>query len=300
MQRAPHRLASLLAATLLWACAQGPATHEPTPLGSEPQSLPSPRRLPPGHQESLAKGVWADLQDARLFVPDGLVAAADARIPVCIHFQGAPIAAAENFVRSRRDGCLIASTIRGLSSAFAGPYRDPEAFGRLLAEGEQELARILGRPARFGDLAVSSWSAGYGAVRELLKDPRWFERIGTIAVADSIYATVVAQDVRAPLVADMVDFGRFAQAAARGEKTMIVAYGLYQTDYASTSETARWLNACVDAEMAAVPDQTARGIPIARQAHVGRYHCYEFAESGPGIHVDCLYFVPEMLWRHGR
>jgi hypothetical protein len=40
-----------------------------------------------------------------------------------------------------------------------------------------------------------------------------------------------------------------------------------------------------------------RGVPIAREAHVGSFHCYEFAEATAGVHVDLLYFVPEMSTR---
>ena len=43
---------------------------------------------------------------------------------------------------------------------------------------------------------------------------------------------------------------------------------------------------------------TERGLRIANEAHVGGFHCYEFGEATAGIHVDLLYFVPEMVRRH--
>ena len=257
-------------------------------------------REAPGYRETKATGFRAPLPLAELFVPEGFRAPADGVVPLCVHFQGGAKAAAENFMRSSQRGVLIASTLSGRSGAFSTPYRDPAAFAQLLADGERALSQQQGREVKFGAISISFFSAGYGAVRELLKDPAWFARIATLCSADSMYASVVAKDVRAPRIEDCEGFVRFAQAAARGEKTFVVAYGMYPTDYASTSETARLLCASVDARMAESATFTQRGVPIAREAHVGSFHCYEFAEATAGIHVDLLYFVPEMFTRHAR
>ena len=233
-------------------------------------------------------------------MPEGFRASDDGIVPLCVHFQGGAKAAAENFMRSGQRGVLIASTLSGRSSAFSTPYRDPAAFAQLLADGERALSQQQGREVKFGAISISFFSAGYGAVRELLKDPTWFARINTLVSADSMYATVVAPAVRAPRIEDCEGFVRFAQAAARGEKTFVVAYGMYPTDYASTSENAALLCASVAGKWTQCVTFTQRGVPIARESHVGSFHCYEFAEATAGIHVDLLYFVPEMFTRHAR
>jgi hypothetical protein len=281
MPRSPERLPILLLA----GCAAGPAP-EPPP------------RQPPGWQETLAVGDRVALPLAQMFVPAGFAGAANGDVPLLVHFQGGVAAAEENFVRCGRPGVLIASTIQGLSSAFAAPYRDPRAFAALLAAGEAELARRCGRPVSFAPVAISFWSAGYGAVRELLADEDLFARIGALVAADSIYADVVGARVRAPRIEQMAGFLRFAQAAARGEKTFVLAHGRVRTEYASTAETAALLCAAVAARPAPVRAFTARGVPIAAEAHAGNFHCYEFAEDTARIHVDCLWFVPEMIRRH--
>ncbi len=246
----------------------------------------------------MARGERVPLPQAELFVPADFTAQGADTVPLCVHFQGGVTAAIENFARMNRAGVLIASTIAGRSSAFATPYRDPAAFAALIAAGEVELSRRAGRPVRFGPILVTFWSAGYGAVRELLRQPEWFQRIDALVSADSIYASVVADDVRAPRLEDVVDFVRFAQLAARGEKTFVLAHGRYQTDYASTAESAALLRAAVAVEHRDVANVTERGVPIARESHCRGFHCYEFAEATAGIHVDCLYFVPEMVRRH--
>ena len=298
-------LATMVALATLGTASCATSTREPSPVStavetSAQQSTDAQKREPPGHRDSLANGDRIALPLAELFVPTGYQAPADGVVPISLHFQGGAKAAAENFMRSGQRGVLIASTLSGRSGAFSTPYRDPAAFAQLLADGERALSQQQGREVKFGAISISFFSAGYGAVRELLKDPTWFARIAILCSADSMYASVVAKDVRAPRIEDCEGFVRFAQAAARGEKTFVVAYGMYPTDYASTSETARLLCASVDARMEASGAFTQRGVPIAREAHVGSFHCYEFAEATAGIHVDLLYFVPEMFTRHAR
>lgn len=269
-----------------------------------PPAVPAPGAAPPrpapmlAELERLARGERIGLPLAQLFVPQGFVPAADGRVPLAVHFQGGLNIAEENFMRMGRPGVLIASTLTGRSGAFAEPYRDPAAFRTLLAAGEHELAARCGREVRFGPVLITFFSAGYGAVRELLKEPEFFARIDALVAADSIYASVVAQDVRAPDAAQMVDFLRFAQAAARGDKTFVLAHGRYQTDYASTAECADLVLASVDGRREPGRGYTERGVPIAGECHRRGFHLYSFDEATPGIHVDCLWMIPELVRRH--
>jgi hypothetical protein len=283
----------LLLQLALAACAASPAAPAPPP--PPPRPAPSLATL-----ERLAQGERVSLPDAVLLIPDGFTAPADGLVPLAIHFQGGVTIAEENFARMGRPGVLIASALAGRSSAFAEPYRDPAAFRALLAAGERELATRCGCPVRFGPILITFFSAGYGAVRELLREPEFFDRITALVAADSIYASVVAADVRAPAAEQMVDFLRFAQAAARGDKTFVLAHGRYPTDYASTAECADLVLASVAGRREPGSGHTERGVPIGAEFHRRGFHLYTFDEATPGIHVDCLWMVPELVRRHVR
>ena len=75
---------------------------------------------------------------------------------------------------------------------------------------------------------------------------------------------------------------------------------MYQTDYASTAECADLLLASVAAQRCAKPMVTERGVPIAQQAHVGNFHLWASDEATAGIHVDCLYMIPELMRRYAH
>lgn len=273
---------------LLAGCAAAPSA--PTP---PPRVAPSLADM-----ERLAQGWRAELPLARLLVPDGAAPAADGTVPLFLHFQGGVPIAEENFARMGQGGVLIASTLAGLSSTFKEPYLDPAALDGLLAAGEAALAERWGRAVRFEPVTITFFSAGYGAVREFLKHPAHFERIDALVSADSIYASVVAPDVRAPHADQMEGFLLFAQAAARGEKTFVLVHTGIVTDYASTAECADLILASVAAERAPAGWFTERGVPIGAEAHVGGFHLYTLDEGTASSHMDCLYMVPELVRRH--
>ncbi len=270
-----------------------PPTSRPVSDAPERQ-IPSLARL-----EKLAHGVRFDLPNAELFVPDGFRPAADGVVPLFMHFQGGTTIAEENFVRMARPGVLIASKLSGRSGDFARPYADPRALTALLDAGEAALRAHCGIEAlRFGGITITFFSAGYGAVREFLKQDGVFDRIDALIAADSIYADVIRPDVRVPPVKQMQDFMRFAQAAVRGEKTFVVAHSDIHTPYASTGECARLLLAAAGAKLEPVTGWTHRGVPISAAAHLGRFHVYAFDEDTPQIHVDILYMIDELARAH--
>lgn len=163
---------------------------------------------------------------------------------VLIHFHGAKDVASKNFEQSKIDAVLIVVNFNGLSSAYRVPFeQDEKLFARLLDECLREL-RAASQLAelRWRTVCLSSFSAGYGAVREILKSDEYFERIEGVLAADSIYASLEEGSAeRTVSRLQMRDFLRLAEAAAREEKTFIVSHSYLETPYASTKETADYL-----------------------------------------------------------
>ncbi len=160
---------------------------------------------------------------------------------VLIHFHGATSTVKEAFVRSDSSAVLVIINFPGLSSAYSKPFaEDRELFGKIL---EKTHSAATGKT--FGEwkrVYVSSFSAGYGAVREILKRPSYFQQIDGIIMADSIYAGLNTKETkRAVDDENMRDFVRFASLAARNEKAFVLSHSAQPTSYASTTETADYL-----------------------------------------------------------
>jgi len=178
-----------------------------------------------------------------LFTPDNYSVPDDGFVFLTIHFHTAPwLAAEEHFRRGARNPLLIYSGFTG-SSAYKEPFEDEDFFDRLLKEAAVCLASETGRSnIHVGEIEISSFSAGYGAVREILRDPRHVQRIRTILLADSLYAGYVdpADPKRRPVYGHIAPFVEFARLAVKGEKRFLITYsGVVPGTYASTEECAR-------------------------------------------------------------
>lgn len=183
-----------------------------------------------------------DLPVGRLFVADDW-RPREGRVDMLVFFHGHPPVVRSNLTRSGKSAALIVVNFNGLSAAYAKPFADTNLFGGIVINALRELSRREGRELAQGKLAVASFSAGYGAVREILKDRAWRERITDLVLVDSLYAGYVERDGRNVVNPEHVrDFIRFAQRAARGEARMIVTHSAQVPEgYASTTETAEEL-----------------------------------------------------------
>ena len=141
-------------------------------------------------------------------------------------------------------------------------------------------------PPRWRRVSLSCFSAGYGAVREILKDPTSFDRVDAIVAADSIYAgldeTPLDKAARRVDPRDMAGFLAFARPAADAKKVFVVTHSAQPTPYASTTETADDLLASVGLERSSLVVATDAPFPQVSRAGRGGFAVLGFAgASGP-------------------
>ena len=130
-----------------------------------------------------------------------------------IHFHGALETTRRALARSEFRGTLIVVNFPGLSSAYSKPFADhPKLLEEIIGHATTTTDNKATTPSP--RLILSSFSAGYGAIREILKSPEHFERIDAIVTADSIYAGLDAETpARDVSREDMSEFLRFAELA---------------------------------------------------------------------------------------
>ena len=64
------------------------------------------------------------------------------------------------------------------SRVYADAFADTAVFTRLLDEAASRLRELTGRPVEWNSITLSSFSAGYGAIRSILQHPDHVARIG--------------------------------------------------------------------------------------------------------------------------
>jgi hypothetical protein len=246
---------------------QSPATLPATAPATRPATLPVIEGAAVLQMNTSAKHV--------LVIPDDLDVAAGT-FDVLVQLKGSPQRVNAALRDNKLSAVAIVVTEGGLSKAYSDPFSDPELLQRMLDEATAAVRKKLGREdLKPGKLCLGSFSAGFGAVRELLKHDRWFERIDGIYMQDSIYAGYVSDTDKRVNPANMVGFRRFAVAAAEGRKVMVITHTrLTPGSYASTYETADDLLEAVGTKADAVePNRNvAKDFNVYREARKGNFH----------------------------
>ena len=178
----------------------------------------------------------------KLFIPDNYVHRPQDATDILVHFHGDPQTVWNNAAYAKLDAVVVTVNLGAVSSAYQNPYAaDPNLFGTLLSEARTTLRNQpdFADNLNFDKLGVSSFSAGYGAVREVLKNSTYFNDIDGMVLADTVYASFTSVSDHTPLDSQMTGFRDFAAAAKNGAKTLTLSHSQVLTyTYCNTAETA--------------------------------------------------------------
>lgn len=211
-----------------------------------------------------------------------------AAVPVWIHVHGAPRVVEDAFASVGAPGVLVNITLPGLSKVYADHFTDPAVFPKLLGDVEALLQREAGgATARVGRVTISSFSAGFGGVRQLLNQPAAFERIGALLMADSIYCGYAGPVAEKRVDPDlMAGFLRYARLAADNQKRMLVSHSRQVPEgYASTTETADYLIRELQGTRSAEAQEWPGGFRLLSSFNRGQLDVFGFDGESPDAHM---------------
>jgi hypothetical protein len=160
---------------------------------------------------------------------------------VIIHFHGHE-AVRKEFVKTA-DGIVLVGIDLGIGSgAYMNAFSAPYVFERLLDSIERAMAKKTGKKnAHIRKLGLSAWSAGYGAIDQILRQPAG-KRVDALVLLDSLHAGYADEQQRTLKLAQIEPFIVFARRAAAGEAFMFMSHSsIVPPGYASTTETANFI-----------------------------------------------------------
>lgn len=228
------------------------------------------------------------------------------RAHLVVHFMGAAWLPHQGVARLGRDAVSVVVNLGAGSGVYHRTFADAAAFDSLLAGVTREVAAVAGRAPRIRRVTLSAFSAGHGAVRVILAEPRHVARVDAVLLLDGMHTSYVPE--RTPLAAggaldttNLVALAAFARQAAGGTKRMLVAHGeIFPGTFASTTETADWLLASLGLRRTPVLRWGPRGMQQLAETRAGRLEVLGFAGNTAPDHVDHLHAMPELLGRLWR
>jgi hypothetical protein len=214
---------------------------------------------------------------------------------VMFHFHGHEPARKE-WVKVM-DGAVLVGIDLGLGS---GPYEQafnvPGAFDALLKSVEQTMQKRTGvANARARRVGLSAWSAGYGAVQNILAQPAAKKRVDSVVLLDGLHCGYAKGSINELQIKPFIDF---AELAAGGQKFMLVSHSsIIPPGYASTTETANFLIFKVGgkAQPARPRDSDPMGLELISRFSKGNFHVRGFSGNDKMDHCAHLGFYRDVL-----
>jgi len=302
VQSSLDRVAVLLALLLF---AQVPAT---TQTQQSPSPMVDHTRPHPRITQTETPGRRVDLKSlkgAKLFI--GPRVKPNDRVPLLIHFHGASWLVEEHVARHLPRVALITVNLGAGSSAYRRPFEQAETFQNLLSEA----AETLGAKRGWASITLSGFSAGYGAVREILRRPEYFALVNNVLLLDGMHASYVERGPQAgsppgveregKLLADGgtiqasdIDvFVNFARAAVAGRKTFVVTHSeIFPGAYASTTECADYLLSQLSLKRHPQLVNAPMGMQQLSAVDAGGFHLRGNAGNSAPDHLDFLHAMP--------
>lgn len=231
-----------------------------------------------------------------LFVPNGWSAPANGEVALTVHFHGAHWFSIQEHLSRGMKGPLVNFDLGLGSDVYRRAFENEKRFAGILKNIEKELAKRAGKDVRISAVDISSFSAGYAAVRELLQAPEYFELIRRVVLLDSLYARFNSgsergRKVTTPAAEHLEPWIPFAQAAVKGQKTFLITYSQVPTpSYASTADTAAALLRAVGVPSQPVaagssPAASDPDYPLLRRTDYGRFHVWGYAGKDEKAHL---------------
>ncbi|HEX2672402.1 MAG TPA: hypothetical protein VHM25_16085 [Polyangiaceae bacterium] len=213
-----------------------------------------------------------------------------------VHFHGAPAVMEAAFEHSGIDGALVIYNLGLGSGAYEDPYSIPNSYDHMLESitlAVREMCPTAAKPKR---VALSGWSAGYGAILHIIDRVKDAARVDAVLLADGMHVGFEPVGFRKVSAISMAPFTLFADEAIAGRKLFAITHSTIQTPYASTTETAEFL---LDTEGLPV-DRTEVAGPrpgMTRTSRADRegFHMLGFAGEDKAAHCDHLFAFGELL-----
>src|SRR5688500_1137413 len=177
--------------------------------------------------------VTKTIGDLTVWVPAELAVSGNS-FDVVVHFHGSPDKQEKNAAKSGLKAAFVSANEGMGSTPYARAFAKPGSFDRALdfairtvdTSGHLDTS---GGPPRVRYVALSSWSAGGAAVKQVIDRERDVERVDAVLLADGIFSRFVDPKARTIEAKPLDPSVRFGRRAIDGEKLMVLTHTAIET-----------------------------------------------------------------------
>jgi hypothetical protein len=198
-------------------------------------------------------------------------------------------------VAAARHKIAVVSVQAGAGSGtYSRIFDDAQRWPRLLAEAEAKAG------APFQRVVLGGWSAGCGAVRQILRSPGSYQRVAGVVCIDGIHSDYV-DGKPGPLESkigteNLAIWEQVARDAVAGRKRVLITHSeIFPGTFASTTETADYLVSRLALPRRPVLKWGPMGLQQLGDTRSGQFLLMGFAGNSAPDHVDQLHALPSWV-----
>ncbi len=278
-------------------------------VASEPAPLAKPTATEPVAKVKKGRNTvsWGVMM-----VPEAFEPGPDGSYDLIIHFNGNVDLTLEGLDRLDINAVYVVINLGIGSSVYEQTFAGPSSIQTLLDRVPAELKkRGLPNP-RLGRLALTAWSAGYGAIMQIIAQPKFAEQVDSIVLLDGLHTSLKKNSLEAdPLM--LQNITAFAKAAVRGERLLTITHSNvepigYASVKASTDlilgdlalERSPASGATIIPDMASVKgvlprDEMVALVPVST-VDAGAFHVRGYKGNEPTHHISHLLQASEIAF----
>ena len=164
-------------------------------------------------------------------------------------------------------------------------FADPAAFDTLLVAVTREMSAVIGRTSCVARVTLVGFSAGYGAIRAILREPRHLARVSAVLLLDGMHTSYVPE-------------GQVLAAGGAGpEADVDRALGDFSRHLRQHHRNGRLDHHGARASPDAGAKWGSRGTQQLSEVRQRRLQVLKFAGTAAPDHIDQLHAMPELLKR---
>lgn len=283
----------------------GAAVRNARVEAAAPEAREAPREAPP----KIKKG-RNTISFGVMMVPEAFEPGPDGRFDLVIHFHGNTDLTLESFDKLSINAVYVVLNLGTGSGVYEQSFAGPRGMSIILDRVPLELQkRGLAKP-RLGRLALSAWSAGYGAVMQVLAQPELAEMVDAVVLLDGFHVPLKQKSFEAD-PAGLGPITAFAERAMKGERLLVITHSNVEPiGYASVKQTTDLLLSSLALERAEASGETvipalaaAKGVlpkdemvalvPVSR-VDTGSFHVRGYRGNEPAHHMSHLLQMSEI------
>jgi hypothetical protein len=213
--------------------------RQPQPAQGARQPQPARGARPHATTRPLADARRVLRPRGSFFVPESC--GESGAYDLLVHFHGVAETMEPILRASALDAVVLVMNLGLASGPYEQMFTGKQTFQIFLESVQGELSSHC-RGKKADRVAVSSWSAGYGAPLRILAHEQNRARIDAVLLADGLHGALERRYPRTVKGVALEPVTRFAERAARGESLLGITHSaILPGPYASTTETADFL-----------------------------------------------------------